>query len=155
MFYLTVLLMMILSRPLDAAKILGVYDPQVPPPKGFRDVRREGPVADYGQPMGAEPLAQSNPYATRPPSLYDGEGNYRGRWSDDWRDPDSISNPQSRFYKEYINPYETLYIVDEEINTQPYQPSWLEPQVKEIEIESGPVWSGPFWNNWRWDKPYD
>lgn len=52
----------------------------------------------------------NNPYATDAPKLYDSEGNYRGKLSDNPYDPDSISNPYGRYGSKYSpdsinNPY--------------------------------------------------
>jgi len=52
----------------------------------------------------------ANPYATHAPKLYDSEGNYRGRLSDNTYDPDSVSNPYGRYgstysYESINNPY--------------------------------------------------
>lgn len=41
------------------------------------------------------------PYATQAPKLYDSQGNYRGKLSNNPYDPDSVSNPYGR----YGNPY--------------------------------------------------
>jgi len=50
----------------------------------------------------------TNPYATNAPTLFDNQGNYRGKLSTNPYDPDSISNPYwrfgSRFSPDRINP---------------------------------------------------
>lgn len=62
----------------------------------------------YGSPYG--PNSANNPYATNAPKLYDREGNYRGRLSNNPYDPDSVSNPYGRYGSRYSpdsvnNPY--------------------------------------------------
>ena len=53
----------------------------------------------YGSPYSNK--SATNPYATDAPKLYDSQGNYRGKVSNNPYDPDSISNP----YGKYGNPY--------------------------------------------------
>jgi hypothetical protein len=66
------------------------------------------PYGRYGSPYS--PNSATNPYATNAPSLYDGNGNYRGRLSTNPYDPDSVSNPYGRYGSPYSpdsinNPY--------------------------------------------------
>ncbi len=66
------------------------------------------PYSSYGSPYSNE--STTNPYATNAPKLYDSEGNYRGRLSNNPYDPDSVSNPYGRYGSEYSpdsinNPY--------------------------------------------------
>src|SRR5512135_203190 len=48
------------------------------------------PYGKYGNPYSNE--SANNPYATDAPKLYDQEGNYRGKLSNNPYDPDSTSN---------------------------------------------------------------
>jgi hypothetical protein len=57
------------------------------------------PYSPYGSPYS--PKSWTNPYATDAPRLYDGAGQYRGRWSTNPYAPDSTANPYGR----YGNPY--------------------------------------------------
>lgn len=57
------------------------------------------PYGRYGSPYSNE--SANNPYATNAPKIYDQQGNYRGRLSNNPYDPDSINNPYGR----YGNPY--------------------------------------------------
>ncbi len=62
----------------------------------------------YGSPYSNE--SANNPYATNAPKLYDSQGNYRGRLSNNPYDPDSTSNPYGRYGSPYSpdspnNPY--------------------------------------------------
>jgi hypothetical protein len=65
----------------------------------------------YGQYGGRySPNSANNPYATNAPKLYDADGKYRGRLSNNPYDPDSVSNPYGRFGNPYSsesvnNPY--------------------------------------------------
>lgn len=66
------------------------------------------PTGKYGSTTSVQ--SSVNPYATHAPKLYDSEGNYRGRLSDNKYDPDSISNPNGRYgskysYESINNPY--------------------------------------------------
>lgn len=52
----------------------------------------------------------NNPYASDAPKIYDQQGNYRGRLSNNPNDPDSVSNPHGRYGNKYSpdsinNPY--------------------------------------------------
>ncbi len=148
------LLLLVLIAPLDGARILGTYHNAGRPPAPFNDPYARGPMESYGQPYHREQLTL-NPNSTQAPKLYDREGNYRGRWSEDALDKDSIANPTSQYSKTYINPYEVLYIVEEEYNAGYDYPRYIPKKTIEIQIESGPVWSGPFWDHWRWRHPWD
>ena len=59
----------------------------------------KNPYSDYGSPYSNK--SWNNPYATDAPKLYDQDGNYRGKLSNNPYDPDSVSNPYGR----YGNPY--------------------------------------------------
>ena len=48
---------------------------------------------------GYDRLAE--PYDPNPPRLYDREGRYRGDYSSNRYDPDSVSNPYGRYGSEY------------------------------------------------------
>jgi hypothetical protein len=66
------------------------------------------PYSDYGSPYSNK--SHTNPYATDAPKLYDSQGNYRGRLSNNPYDPDSTSNPYGRYGSQYSpdsinNPY--------------------------------------------------
>lgn len=56
------------------------------------------------------PNSARNPHATNSPKLYDSDGNYRGKLSNNPYDPESISNPYGRYGNKYSsdsinNPY--------------------------------------------------
>jgi hypothetical protein len=57
------------------------------------------PYGRYGSPYSNE--SANNPYATNAPKIYDQQGNYHGRLSNNPYAPDSTSNP----YGAYGNPY--------------------------------------------------
>jgi len=57
------------------------------------------PYSPYGSPYSNE--SHTNPYATDAPRLYDSQGQYRGRLSNNPYEPDSVANP----YGQYGNPY--------------------------------------------------
>ena len=57
------------------------------------------PYSQYGSPYSNK--SWTNPYATDAPRIYDGQGQYRGKFSTNPYDSDSISNPYGR----YGNPY--------------------------------------------------
>lgn len=57
------------------------------------------PYGQYGNAYSN--TSANNPYVTNAPKLYDSNGNYRGRLSNNKMDPDSVSNPYGR----YGNPY--------------------------------------------------
>ncbi len=59
----------------------------------------KNPYSQYGSPYSNK--SATNPYATDAPKLYDSNGNYRGRLSNNPYDADSTSNPYGR----YGNPY--------------------------------------------------
>lgn len=66
------------------------------------------PYSRYGSPYSNQ--SHTNPYATDAPRLYDRQGNYRGRLSNNPYDPDSTSNPYGRYGSPYSpesinNPY--------------------------------------------------
>jgi len=66
------------------------------------------PYGKYGSKYSS--YSVNNPYATDAPKLYDSEGNYRGKLSNNPYDPDSISNPYGRYGSKYSpdsinNPY--------------------------------------------------
>jgi hypothetical protein len=53
------------------------------------------PHGKYGSAYSSK--SANNPYATDAPKLYDSQGNYRGRLSDNPYDADSTSNPYGRY----------------------------------------------------------
>jgi hypothetical protein len=53
------------------------------------------PFSPYGSPFSNQ--SASNPFATDAPRLYDQQGNYRGKLSENRFDPDSTSNPFGRY----------------------------------------------------------
>lgn len=57
------------------------------------------PYGQYGSQYS--PNSANNPHATNAPKLYDSQGNYRGRLSNNPYDPDSISNPYGRYGSKY------------------------------------------------------
>lgn len=66
------------------------------------------PYGRYGSPYSNQ--SHTNPYATDAPRLYDSQGNYRGRLSNNPYAPDSTSNPYGRYGSPYSpdsinNPY--------------------------------------------------
>ncbi len=66
------------------------------------------PYSQYGSPYSNK--SWTNPYATDAPKLYDSQGNYHGRLSNNPYDPDSTSNPYGRYGSQYSpesinNPY--------------------------------------------------
>ncbi|WP_291823636.1 hypothetical protein [Marinobacter sp.] len=80
------------------------------------------PYSQYGSPYSNK--SHTNPYATDAPKLYDSQGNYRGKLSNNPYDPDSTSNPYGRYGSKYSpdsinnpygagNPYsnEPIYVV--------------------------------------------
>jgi|SRR5271166_5882206 len=56
----------------------------------------KNPIGRFGSPYSS--YSTTNPYATHAPKLYDQDGNYRGRLSNNPNDPDSISNPNGPYY---------------------------------------------------------
>jgi len=68
----------------------------------------KNPYSQYGSPYSNK--SSTNPYATDAPKLYDSNGNYRGRLSNNPYEPDSTSNPYGRYGSPYSadsinNPY--------------------------------------------------
>lgn len=66
------------------------------------------PYSQYGSPYSNK--SHTNPYATDAPKLYDSQGKYRGKLSNNPYDPDSTSNPYGRYGSRYSldsinNPY--------------------------------------------------
>jgi hypothetical protein len=66
------------------------------------------PYSQYGSPYSNK--SHTNPYATDAPKLYDNQGNYRGRLSNNPYDAESTSNPYGRYGSPYSpesinNPY--------------------------------------------------
>jgi hypothetical protein len=57
------------------------------------------PYGRYGSPYSND--SANDPYATNAPKIYDQDGGYHGRLSNNPYDPDSTSNP----YGQYGNPY--------------------------------------------------
>ena len=62
----------------------------------------------YGNPYSNK--SATNPYATNAPKLYDSQGNYKGKLSNNPYDPDSVSNPYGKYGSKYSadsinNPY--------------------------------------------------
>jgi hypothetical protein len=74
---------------------------------------------DFGK-YGSQfsPYSAHNPYATQSPRLYDSQGNYRGKLSNNQYDPDSVSNPFGR----YGNPYSADSINNPFGAGNPYSP---------------------------------
>lgn len=83
------------------------------------------PYSQYGSPYSDK--SANNPYATNAPKIYDQNGNYRGKLSNNPYDPDSVSNPYGRYGNKYSpdsinnpygagNPYSNneLYVVPQE-----------------------------------------
>ena len=63
------------------------------------------------------------------PTIYDNNGNYMGRLSDDQYDPDSISNQYGNYGSQYSpnsinNPYRNNY---QDVQIQPYQVQAVQP----------------------------
>ncbi len=82
---------------------------------------------DYGSPYSN--TSANNPYATDAPKLYDSEGNYRGRLSNNPYDPDSISNPYGRYGSPYSpdsihNPYGAGNPYLDDSPNNPYGTGW-------------------------------
>ena len=68
----------------------------------------KNPYSKYGSKYSSESV--NNPYATDTPKLYDSDGNYRGKLSNNKYDPESISNPYGEYGSKYSpesikNPY--------------------------------------------------
>lgn len=66
------------------------------------------PYSRYGSQYSNQ--SHTNPYATDAPRLYDSQGNYRGRLSNNPYAPDSTSNPYGRYGSQFSpesinNPY--------------------------------------------------
>jgi hypothetical protein len=66
------------------------------------------PYSRAGSPYSNE--SATNPYATNAPKLFDRQGNYRGRLSNNPYDPDSTSNPYGKYGSRFSpvspnNPY--------------------------------------------------
>ena len=57
------------------------------------------PNSEYGNKYSNK--SWTNPNATDAPKIYDQQGNYRGRLSNNPNDPDSISNPNGRYGNKY------------------------------------------------------
>ena len=57
------------------------------------------PYGQYGSPYSAK--SATNPYTTNAPKLYDRQGNYRGKLSNNPYDADSVSNPYGRYGSPY------------------------------------------------------
>ena len=116
--YFALLLMILIPYSASAQDYLGQYsnNPYAPNSTG-------NSFGTYGNPYGntvtnpygkyGSPYSNSsatNPYATSAPKLYDSQGNYRGRLSNNPYDPDSISNPYGRYGSKFSsdsinNPY--------------------------------------------------
>ena len=138
--YIIFAILLTFSFSIEGARTTGVYDPNKAPPGRYHDIYSTRPVESFGVPRSEQRRLKSVSIASEPPRLYDTEGNYRGRWSDDPFDPESIANPTSVYSKVYINPYESLYIIEGEFHSQAYYPTYLHRKVTIIEIESGPFW---------------
>ena len=74
----------------------------------FKNNGINNPFSDRGSPFSNK--SAKNPYATNAPKIYDENGNYRGRLSNNPYDPDSTSNPYGRYGSPYSpdsinNPY--------------------------------------------------
>ncbi|MBF2760790.1 MAG: hypothetical protein ISN28_11080 [Ectothiorhodospiraceae bacterium AqS1] len=103
---LAIFSMLILSQIAAAQIHLGnintnPYDPDsVDNPYGAGSPYRANSIRNTYGPYGSRYSNRSvnNRYATKAPKLYDKNGNYRGRLSSNPYDPDSISNPNSRFH---------------------------------------------------------
>ena len=106
------------------------YDPNcLNNPYGAGSPYRSNGLMNPYSPNGSPYSNQSwtNPYATKPPKLFDQQGNYRGRLSTNPYLPDSTSNPYGRYGSPYSpdslnnpygagNPYSNtpIYVVPEE-----------------------------------------
>ena len=55
----------------------------------------DDPYGQYGSPYSNN--SWTNPYATNPPKIYDQNGQYRGNFSSNPYDPNSISNPYGQY----------------------------------------------------------
>ena len=75
------------------------------------------PYSPYGSPYSNE--SHTNPYATDAPRLYDSQGQYRGRLSNNPYEPDSVANP----YGQYGNPYSPNSINNPYGAGNPYNPN--------------------------------
>lgn len=85
------------------------------------------PYGIYGSTYSNE--SAKNPYATDAPKLYDREGNYRGKLSNNPYDPDSISNPYGQYGSKYSpdsinNPYGAGNPYSSDSPNNPYGSGW-------------------------------
>jgi len=85
------------------------------------------PYGKYGSPYGSNSV--NNPYSTNAPKLYDANGNYRGRLSNNPYDPESISNPYGRYGSPYSsesinNPYGAGSPYRSDSPNNPYGSGW-------------------------------
>ena len=100
----------------DSSSYLGqpssnTFDPDSvsnPYGKGNPYGKFKNPYSPYQSPYSSQSM--NNPYATQAPKLYDSDGNYRGRLSNNPYDPESTSNPYGRYGSRYSpdsihNPY--------------------------------------------------
>jgi len=75
------------------------------------------PYSPYGSAYSNK--SHTNPYATDAPRLYDSQGQYRGRLSNNPYEPDSVANP----YGQYGNPYSPNSINNPYGAGNPYNPN--------------------------------
>lgn len=85
------------------------------------------PYGQYGSRYS--PKSATNPYATNAPKLYDNQGNYRGKLSNNPYDPDSVSNPYGRYGSRYSsdsvnNPYGAGSKYKSDSPNNPYGAGW-------------------------------
>jgi len=77
------------SNPYSVDNSYGAGDP-------FDPNSIKNPTGRFGSPYSS--YSTTNPFATHAPRLYDQDGNYRGRLSNNPNDPESISNPNSPYF---------------------------------------------------------
>ena len=95
----------LLATPAGADEYLGNYSANKNNPNSTSNPHGAGspsnansiknPNGEYGSPYSSK--SANNPYATDAPRLYDRQGNYRGKLSDNPYDADSVSNPYGRY----------------------------------------------------------
>jgi len=65
----------------------------------YEPISISNPYGKYGSDYSSE--SANNQFATDAPELYDSEGNYRGKLSENRYDPDSVSNTFGRFGSQF------------------------------------------------------
>ena len=108
------------------------YDPNsLSNPYGAGSVyKKDGlnnPYGQYGSPYSNK--SSNNKFATEPPKLYDGKGNFRGNLSTNPFDPDSINNSFGRYGSRYSpdslnNPYGAGSRYKKDSPNNPYGTGW-------------------------------